>query len=547
MKPNLNTRHCLRSLLLGAALAMSVVTNQAQNVVLDFNSDSIWAQTNQTSLATWQWWGGCTTTREWVTNDVADNPESGSVKISITWPVEAGTGLDFQYSIGLPLSGAGNYDLGITLTPINYTNVEFDILWDTNLSTATIEDHMDGQNAGDPNGFGIGFVATQFGQTWAPNADQPRPVANGTWEHFSIPINPAWPVIPGMIFKKWRSNSNASATNLANKSSVFYVDNIVFNFNTNLVIPPPEMKIEPANVGLNVMATGGGQYQRNGIRSIPADAVQWVGNPDPVTYSVTLTEFPSGASYSGYQAHIYLAPDTTGGNAPDWDDANVILVQFQENGDGTGVCNFRFKTNAPASNGELYGSGTIMQLIAPTVLGTWNVTFTNDHYITITGPGGVSTNFSMGPDAAALFQTFTPSMGTYFGTVPGQPANLSQRAVLSNIKVMNGATTVVDDSFPVAFPPDEVDINQWIVRSDGGAIALKVVEQPGNYWLHWNLPDPYASGVQISSNVLTDWVDSGLSFRLANARHEVFVPTNILIGTGYENASFFRLFSTNAP
>lgn len=545
MKPNLSTRQRVRSLLLGAALATSLLTARAQNVVLDFNADSIWAQTNQTELATWQWWGGCTTVREWATNDVADDPNSGSLKLSITWPVEAGTGLDFQYSIGVPLSGVGNYDLGTTLTAINYTNMEFDILWDTNLSTASVVDHMDGNNGGDPNGFGIGFVATQYGQTWAPNVDQPRVAGNGTWEHFSIPINPSWPVIPGIIFKKWRSNSNAGATNLAGQTSVFYVDNIVFNFNTNVVIPPPDMTIEPANTGLNVMATGGGQYQRNGVRSIPADAYQWYGNPDPMTYSVTLTEFPSGAAYSGFQAHIYLSPDTGGGNGPDWDDPNVILVQFQENADGTGVCNFRFKTNAPASNGVLYDAGTIMQLIAPTVKGTWNVTFTNDHYITITGPGGVSTNFSMGPDAAAFFQTFTPSMGTYFGTVPGQPANLSQRAVFANIKVVNGAITIVDDSFPFAFPPDEIDLNLWIARNDGGAIALKVVDAPGQWWLHWTLPDPFAAGVQVSSNVLSDWIDTGLPFRNANARHEVFVPSSTLLD--YQNAAYFRLFTTNAP
>jgi hypothetical protein len=550
MKLNHNLQQCLRTLLLGTALATSALTANAQNVVLDFGTNSIW-YTN-TSTATWHWWGGATSVREWVTNDAANDPASGSVKFTITWPSNPGSD-DFQYSVGMPLSGVGAYDIGTTLTPINYTNMTIDILWDTNASTADVDEHQaisGGNPGGDPNGFGVNFVATQYGQTWVPNPNQPVVTSNGLWQRFTIPINPSWPVIPGLIFKKWRPNTGAGATNLAGKMSVFYVDNVVFNFNTNLVIPPPELTIERATKGLNVAATGAGQYQRNGVRSLPADSVQWFGNPDPVTYSVTIAEFPSGATYGGYQAHMFLSPDSGGATGPDWNDPNVIFVQWQENADGTGVCNFRFKTNSPNSNGVdasgFFGTGFIMQLIAPTVKGTWNVTFTNNQYITVTGPGGVSTNFSMGADAAAWFQSLTPSMGTFFGTQPNNPANLSQRAVFSNIKIMNGNTTVVDDSFPVAYPPDEVDLNSWIVRVDGGPIALKVVESPGPFWLSWTLPDPYASGVQIASNVTSStWIDTGLPFRLATSRHEVFVPTNIL--TGYENAGYFRLFSTNAP
>ena len=205
MKLNLNTRQCLRSVLVGAALVTSAVTARAQNILIDFGTNSIW-YTN-TSAATWQWWGGCSTVREWATNDVANDPASGSVKISVTWPSPAGAG-DFQYSVGLPLSGVGNYDLGISLSALGYTNMEMDILWDTN-STAPLVDHQVGQNGGDPNGFGIGFVATQFGQSWVPNANQPRLVGTGTWEHVTIPIDPGWPTIPGMIFKKWRPNNDA--------------------------------------------------------------------------------------------------------------------------------------------------------------------------------------------------------------------------------------------------------------------------------------------------------------------------------------------------
>jgi hypothetical protein len=549
MKSNPGKLQLTQRLFIAAAVLVIAMAGNAQNVIVDFGTNSIFA--TNIATATWQWWGGCSTVREFATNDVANNPQSGSLKMTINWPATEGSG-DYQYSVGMALSGVGAYDLGVTLTPINYTNMEFDVLWDTNLSTANVDDHQaisSGNPGGDPNGFGFGFVATQYGQTWVPNNQQPVLNSNGVWQHFSIPINPSWPVIPGLIFKKWLNSTSASGTNLVGKTSVFYVDNIVFNYNTNLVIPKPALAIEPATPGLNISASGGGQYQRNGVRSIPADSIQWYGNPDPVTYSLTIAEFPSGATYGSYQAHMFLCPDTTGVVGPDWNDPNVIYVQWQENGNGTAACNFRFKTNSPNSNGVgasgYFGSGFIAQMIAPTIKGTWNVTFTNNQYITITGPGGVSTNFSMGADAAALFQSATPSIGTYFGTQPNQPANLSQRAVFSRIKITNGATTVVDDTFPTVDPSNEVDANLWIREVDGGNIALKVVEAPGQWWLHWTIPDPYAAGIQISSNVVSGWVDAGLPFRSATARHEAFVPSSLL--AGYQNAAYFRLFSTNAP
>src|SRR5690242_12710744 len=155
-----------RKLFFGALLASSLaMTCSAQNWYEKFNTNSIWAQTNHTSLATWQWWGGCTTLREWTTNDAGNDPTSGSLHFVVTWPSPAGSG-DFQYSIGVPLSGISPYSTAVLLNPVNYTNFEFDLMWDTNNSTADIADHMTG---GDPNGFGFGFVATQYGQSWAPN------------------------------------------------------------------------------------------------------------------------------------------------------------------------------------------------------------------------------------------------------------------------------------------------------------------------------------------------------------------------------------------
>ena len=538
MKLNFNTKQCLRPFCAGIALLTMAVTASAQNVLIDFGTNSIW-YTN-TSAATWQWWGGCSTVREWATNDAANDPASGSLKISVTWPTPAGAG-DFQYSVGVPLSGVGNYDLGISLSALGYTNMEMDILWDTTASTANITDHQAG---GDPAGFGFGFVATQYGQSWPVNANQPVLTGSGQWEHVTVPIDPAWPVIPGLIFKKWRQNNNEGATNLAGKVSVFYIDNVKFNFNTNQVIPKPNLRFAKATKGLNITAAlAGAQYQRESVRSFPADAIQWYNNPNPVKYSWTIAEFPSRAEAPGFFATLFLAPDGNGNDTPDWDNANCIVVETSLNAAGQGTCIFRFKTNAPAANGVLYSTGNLGTLVDPSgVLGTWSATFTNNSFCTLVGPSGASLTVDMGADAAALFQTLTPSMPTYFGFQPGGAANIGNRGVYSRLKVENGNTVVVDDTFP---GPD-IDLNNWILAFQApDATAYKVVDQDGAYWLSWNKPDGFFSFISSSADITTGWADSALPVLDLGARTSAFVDTNYL--ATFPNQVYFKLVGTNTP
>jgi len=541
MKLNHNFRQCLRSLLVGTALATCLFTARAQNILVDFSTNSIW-YTN-TSVATWQWWGGCTTVREWATNDIANDETSGSMKISVTWPPTAGAG-DFQYSVGMSLSGVGTYNGAITVPTLNFTNIEMDILWDTNASTAIAVDHQDGQNGGDPNGFGIGVAGPSWGQTWIPNANQPRIAGTGTWEHINIPLNPAWPNIPGLIFKKWRNNNNAAATNLAGKTSVFYVDNIRFGTNPVPPLLKPTLRFAQAKKGLNITAAlTGQQYQRESVRSILADAVQWYGNPDPVTYSWTIAEFPTRAQAPGFFATLFLAPDGNGNDTPDWDNANCIVVETSLNANGQGTCLFRYKTNAPAANGVLYGVGALGTLTDPSgVLGTWSATFTNNSFCTLKGPSGVSLTVDMGADAAAFFQTLTPSMPTYFGFQPGGADNIGNRGVYSRLKIQNGSTTVVDDSFP----GPGVDQNNWILAFQAtDETAHRVVDQDGSFWLSWNKPDGYLSNLGISSNVTSGWVDAALPLMDIGNRTTTFVEPSYL--STYPSQVYFKLFGTNAP
>jgi len=522
----------------GALLALSASTSLAQNYVISFGTNSAFA-TNAT-VGTWHWWGGAATVQEFSLYDAASDATSGSLKITASWPT--GSGADYQYSVGMNLSGAnGGYDGSVMISPVLFTNMEFDVLWDTN-STMNIANHMTG---GDPNGFGLGFASSGWGQNWVPNANEPVLVNDGQWHHFSIPLNQTWSSIPGMIFKKWMPYNAANE----GTTSIFYIDNIKFGTNANPAIPRPTLKFAAATKGLTTIAAqSGGQYQRNGVRSIDADTHQWYGNPDPVTYSMTIGEFPNGTTYGGWQGHIFLSTDG-GTTEPDWNNANVIFVQFQATGSGQGICNFRFKTNSPNSNGQdtggFFGTGYIMTKTWPSIIGTWSVTFTNNSHITVVGPDGTGTNFDMGADAAAFFQSFTPSMATYFGCQPNNPGNIGQKMVFSRIKVTDGASTVVDDSFTAADPFFEVDLNHWSVQCDApAAVAIKVVDQPA-YWLDWNKPDNLLSSLQISSNLTSGWVDSPFTLRDMGTRRGIYATvTNDLVG--YERAAYFKLVTTNS-
>lgn len=542
----------LRTVLVSSALALATSSASAQNVVLPFDTNSVFAlnatnsvsitnaasqvfsTTNGLSAACWQWWGSAQTVREFdPTQDAGGNPASGSIKITVAWPSTGGD----QYSVGLSLSGLGQYDISTSLNPLNYTNVEMDIKWDP-ASTMNITNHMTG---GDPAGWGFGFVATQYGQSWAPNADQPVLINDGQWHHYVIPINSGWPAIPGVIFKKYKNANVADA----NTTSAFWVDNITFNYNTNVVIPKPKLKLAKATPGLNItMAQAGNQYQRNAVRSIQADTIQWYGNTDPVTYSWTIGEFPSRAEAPGFFATLMLAPNGAGGNGPDWDDPNVVLVETSLNGANQGTCNFRFKTNAPASNGVLYnGGGYLGTLIDPSgVLGTWSLTFTNNSHAVLVGPSGASTNFDMGADAAAFFQS-AGSLPTYFGFQPGSPANIGHRGVYSRLKVQNGITIVVDDTFPVEDLTNEADPNLWINRYDGGAIAGKLVDHSGAYWLDWAKPDGFLSFVGGATNLTSGFTDLGQTIRNHGIRSAVFVDTNVTVN--FPDALYFRLYGSN--
>lgn len=475
--------------------------------------------------AFWSWWGGASRTVEFdPAHDAANDTNSGSIKVSVTF---SGTG-DNQYSEGMSLAGTNNYNGALTIHTASYGSFDFDLLIDpaTDLDLSVLN------TSGDPQGLGIGFATPTWGQTWPPAASQPKPVNDGAWHHVSIPLDPSWPDIPGLIFKKYFNNGPTGTL-------TFYVDNLRF-VPTTAEIPPPTASIARAQKGLNLFYSNpGSQYQRQGIRSIAADAVSWIGNANPVTYSVTITHFPDGAAFPGAQAHIILVPDTAGGTAPDYSDPNAILFDIHADGNNGGTATFRYKVNQPNANGMMYGSGALGSVASTNILGKWSLTFQNDTDITLTSPDGSTTNLTMPAADAALF-TPASAMGTYFGGQPNALANTGEELVFSNVKITNGSDTIVDESFEPADPDNGLSADNWIKRLDAPeglyVIDNAQVKTPA-LWLRWSLPDADFQ-LKVSTNLNTAPIDAGLTPIISGKNRQVLLNSTNMVSA---NQAFYFL------
>ena len=189
-------------------------------------------------------------------------------------------------------------------------------------------------------------------------------LADTNWTHITMPINQTLPnleKVNGFYIKMW---SNGTFTN----TFTFNVDNIWLEpVPTNAPpVPPPTLSLEKASPGLNFIAAGTGQYDRQNIRTLTPE-YSWVGKGStPVSYSFTVSGYP-GASNPNFEIHTYLIPvpydpvmgaGTIGtGSAPDWGETNCIFMELQNKADGSAAFTFRWKTNSiPDGNGTYYSA-----------------------------------------------------------------------------------------------------------------------------------------------------------------------------------------------
>jgi hypothetical protein len=266
-------------------------------------------------------------------------------------------------------------------------------------------------------------------------------------------------------------------------------DAIMWIIQNNITWPLPYLNPPtPALNGLNLFSStnSGDQNQRGSLALVNTFGNGWLEVPNPVTYSATITNYP-GTNNPNYQTHIFLIPGTPPAieTAPDFDEPDLIFLDIHNNADGTAYAAFRYKINQP-TNEDIYGpdngtSGTLAVLNASSIIGSWSMSFNNDTNVTLYGPGGVSTNFSI---SSSVAEQFVDPLTVYVGSQPNSAANIGQSVVLSDFSI-TGNDAPVNDNFAT---DASLDLTTWQTVV-GDPTTIQLVPPGSSWWLSWNLPD----------------------------------------------------------
>ena len=270
----------------------------------------------------------------------------------------------------------------------------------------------------------------------------------------------------------------------------FYVDNLKFT-TTNAPPPSPVMAVERPIRGLNLIPTSG-QYQRQNIATVNSTGYSWVGRPEPVTYSVTIQNYPD-KSHSGFQTHIFLVSGAPTDSGPDYSQPNVIFLDIQSQANGSAFAAFRYKINEPNGNTFLYGAGTLGGVSGTSPIGTWSMTFSEDTNVVVTAPGGATGRFTLPAAAAALF---ADPLTVYVGDQANSGGGVGQIAVIGRFQIQSGSASILDDNF---LADSALDLATWRIVA-GNAAGVQLVGSDAAFWLKWSTPDAGFT-LQATSNV----------------------------------------------
>jgi hypothetical protein len=275
----------------------------------------------------------------------------------------------------------------------------------------------------------------------------------------------------------------------------FWFDNVMLK--ARPVPPaPPTLSMKPVTQHGLIFDSALGEGGARGAIQTATDVHWFYGATPtaPVTYAMTISWIPDSAVYSNYEAHIFLAPNG-GVGSPDWNIQDMGYLQILANSDGTATARMMWKTNEPNGNTMLFneqfggeygtngcGAGTLGRLRAPTMLGTWSISFTGFGSFVVHGPGGVSTNFTLPDDWVNNFATLNGGQCyAYFGGGPNGNNNAGQPMYLSRVAVSSQ-----NDGYALTniFTTLPVDTTVWTLL--GGETAVVVPQV--NWQVGWTLP-----------------------------------------------------------
>lgn len=520
------------SALVAAALVLCAASH-AQDVVVD-SFDSA-----DESLGWQKWWGSAPQTYEFDASvDAKNNAASGSLKATIQFDVAQYTG-DNQFAL------VGSFPDGATLNGTQYKTLAFDIKWDPTSPQRPFADF---------GALDFGFRKSDFSQIWLTPASPLTITAvttNNGWLHVEAPIDPTLPglsAITGIVFKMWSGDPSWGQTGVA----TFWLDNIKLTA-SNQQIPPPTLSIQKAQPGLQLFASqGGSPYQRQNIRT-KANNYTWVGASQPVTYSLTIKDYPD-TNHTGFQTHLFLVPGEAIPNfesSPDYNEPNLIFLDIQNNASGGAFATLRYKVNQPSGNTMLYNSqptngpvGVLGGVASSQPTGTWSLTFSNDTGVTLTAPNGTNASFQLPSEAAALF---AGPLYAYFGVQPNSAGNIYQSALLSGVSI-TGVQTPITENFTgmtnetQTIPNLDPEIWERVAENAAGVV---LVPPNARFWINATVPaDNY---VVQTSRTLTpgSWQDvPAPTTQIGNQLRTIVTSP----ATGFESDhAFFRMIKPAPP
>jgi hypothetical protein len=347
------------------------------------------------------------------------------------------------------------------------------------------------------------------------------------WTRLSFEITPGIGVLNGLLFQLGDDDFVGPVT--------YNLDNLTWTVRT-APPPPPTLSIEKAAGGLNLVHTASDIYGRHNIYSADNSALGFYNEFDPVSYSVTLASFPNATTYAGFQAHVFLLPGAGGTETgPDWNQPNILYLDIKAGADGSGNCSFRWKTNQPNGNSQLYANNPVVN--GSSVLGTWKLTVTGNTQFVMTAPDGTTTPFELSAEAAAIF---AGPLRVYFGVQGNNANNIGQRARISGVKIAKGASeelVLLEDTFS----GEALDTAKWVENATPGGVQFLRAADAG-YLLTWGLPDDgfvLQWRDQLGDDAFLNWTAvTAAPYALGPLRRQVQVPPAELLD--FPNA-FFQL------
>ena len=384
----------------------------------------------------------------------------------------------------------------------------------------------------------------------------------GNWHDYSVPIdqtvaaNLATLQACGILgFQIWSGWGTCDAPIGLTNQVVFWMDNIWFEWNTNTAPPPPPtmgLKKAGAHGVMIALGSAGGQWDRQAISTPDNGPYIWPGQGGyPVSYSCTITDFPPVNTHQGYEAHMYIVNQDTApagndtGGSPDWNCPDLLIFRVENRATTVlstngatittnvvydALAQIQWKTNYPGAN----ATNIPVAISAPSVPGTWTVTFSDATHGSLSGPGITTTNFTLPADAVA--NNFSPGASfVQFGCFKNDGANDGHNndatGTYGHIKITGNAASIDDDFSGATLT------NKYVWRKTSANEVVYVA--PGTTWfVSWSVP-AFGFNPSVAASLAGPWSPLAVTGQFQNGTNTFAAVPASALPAG--DKAFFRM------